>query len=189
MSWEIGMTTIKVRNFDRTITTFPTQALISGSFKNWRGMKETGGRRIKRALLIDFSSVRFCDADLIKRLSDISLLKEYLAMKQEEIAAENSAKSSNSDNAVNGRRLTNVGVLRAYLQAYLKAHPKIRNDLTLLVRQLSPLAEGLPIEIYAFTDTTDWVTYEAIQADIFDHILATVNEFDLRIAQVHQPGL
>ncbi len=188
---EIGMTTVKVRNFDRTITTFPTQALISGSFKNWRGMKETGGRRIKRAILIDFASVKFCDADMIQRLSGIVLLADHLAMKQAEIAtnnaAGNAAGDSGNDNLVNGRRLTNVGVLRAYLEAYLRAHPKVRNDLTLLVRQLSPIAEGLPIEVYAFTDTTDWTAYEAIQADIFDHILAAVNEFDLRIAQAH-PG-
>ena len=184
---EIGMTTIKVRNFDRTITTFPTQALISGSFKNWRGMKETGGRRIKRAILLDFSSVKFCDTDMIQRLSGIILLGDYLRMKQEDIVADSDAKKAGADHAVSGSRLTNAGVLRAYLEAYLRDHARIRKDLTLLVRQLSPIAEGLPIEIYAFTDTTDWIEYESIQADILDHILASVNEFELRIAQAH-PG-
>ncbi|MEL6370153.1 MAG: mechanosensitive ion channel domain-containing protein [Pseudomonadota bacterium] len=184
---EIGMTTVKVRNFDRTITTFPTHALISGSFKNWRGMTETGGRRIKRAILIDFSSVKFCDAQMLERLSQINLITDYLMNKQEEIVAHNRQQSSPEKSVINGRRLTNIGVLRVYLEAYLRAHPDVRTDLMLLVRQLAPRPEGLPIEVYAFANTTDWKRYEAVQADIFDHIIAAVNEFDLKLVHV-PPG-
>ncbi len=181
---EIGITTVKVRNFDRTITFVPTYSLVSGSFKNWRGMNETGGRRIKRSVLIDVSTVKFCDAGMLERLSQITLLAGYLKEKQKEIAAHNDSLKINHQCLINGRRLTNIGVFRAYLEAYLRNHPNIRTDLTFLVRQLQPEAEGLPLEIYAFTDMTEWRAYERVQAEIFDHILAGIHEFELSIAQV-----
>ncbi|WP_306250811.1 mechanosensitive ion channel family protein [Parvularcula sp. IMCC14364] len=180
---EIALTTVKIRNFDKTITTVPTQALISESFKNWRGMTETGGRRIKRSLNIDVSTIRFCDEEMLRRFSKIQFLAEYITDKQAELDAYNSQKGADPETLVNGRRLTNVGTFRAYVEAYLDNHPKISNSLTFLVRQLQPTENGLPIEIYVFSLDTNWINYEKIQADIFDHILAAAPEFDLRIFQ------
>jgi miniconductance mechanosensitive channel len=178
---DIALTTVKVQNWDNTITTIPAYALISDSFKNWRGMTESGGRRIRRSLQIDTNSIRFIDAELFERLSKAELLGDYLPERQQEIEQENAKKNSDLSVLVNGRRLTNIGTFRQYLVNYLKNHPNIHQNMTLMVRQLQSTAEGLPIEIYAFTNTTSWVAYENIQSDIFDHIFATLPEFDLRI--------
>lgn len=181
---DIGLTTVKVRNWDNTVTMIPTSALISDSFKNWRSMSESGGRRIKRSFHIDISSVHFLSEIEIKRLDANPLLRRYLEDKTQEINAFNSQAEVNLGSVLNGRRLTNIGTLRAYLDAYLRAHPKIHKHMTLMVRQLAPVPEGLPLEIYAFTNTTAWAEYEAIQSDIFDHIFAVIDEFDLRIHQI-----
>jgi miniconductance mechanosensitive channel len=180
---DINLTTVKIRNWDKTITTVPTYALISDSFKNWRGMSESGGRRIKRAINIDTTSVHFLTDDDINRLRKAQLLSQYIENKLTEIAAYNTEKNVDPSSATNGRRLTNLGTLRAYLEAYLKASPNIHQEMTCMVRQLHPGAEGIPLEIYAFTNTTAWVAYENIQADIFDHIFAVLPEFGLRIYQ------
>ncbi len=180
---EIALTTVKLRNFDKTITTIPTQSLINDSFKNWRGMQETGGRRIKRSVFIDMSSIKFCDVGMLKRFSKIQFIADYIAEKEKELAAFNAEAGADTTTLVNGRRMTNVGTFRAYTEAYLRKHPKISKDLTLLVRQLQPTDHGLPIEIYVFTNVTNWLEYEAIMADIFDHILAAAPEFELGIYQ------
>jgi miniconductance mechanosensitive channel len=180
---DINLTTVKVQNWDKTITTIPTYALISDSFKNWRGMSESGGRRIKRAIYIDMTSVHFLADDDINRLRKAQLLSQYIENKLAEIAAYNAEHNVDPSSAANGRRLTNLGTLRAYLEAYLKTNPKIHQAMTCMVRQLHPGAEGIPLEIYAFTNTTAWVAYENIQADIFDHIFAVLPEFGLRIYQ------
>lgn len=180
---EIALTTVKIRNFDKTITTIPTQSLINDSFKNWRGIQDFGGRRIKRSVFIDVSSIKFCDAEMIKRFSKIQFIKDYIAEMDKELAAFNAKAGVDSTNLVNGRRMTNVGTFRAYTEAYLREHPSISKELTLLVRQLQPTEHGLPIEIYVFTNVIDWLPYEAIMADIFDHILAAAREFDLSIYQ------
>lgn len=180
---DVSLTTVKVQNWDKTITTIPTYDLISGSFKNWRGMQEAGGRRIKRALNIDLQSIRFADEDLIERWSKFDLLKEYLKKKHEEIDQANKEKGTDLTILGNGRRITNLGTFRAYCFAYLKAHPQIHQDMTFLVRQLAPTEHGLPLEIYVFSKDTRWAVYEAIQADIFDHLTAVIEQFDLRIYQ------
>jgi miniconductance mechanosensitive channel len=180
---EIALTTVKVRNFDNTITTVPTQSLINDSFKNWRGMQESPGRRIKRAIFIDVNSIRFCDDQSLQRYSKIDYIKEYLETKKSEVKAHNDASGTHVDSSVNGRRLTNIGTFRAYVLAYLKHHPNINQDLTILARQLAPTDGGLPIEVYAFSSDKNWANYETIQADIFDHLFAVVNEFDLRVFQ------
>ncbi|QZD90632.1 mechanosensitive ion channel family protein [Qipengyuania aurantiaca] len=181
---DIALHTVKVQNFDKTITTIPTHRLIADSYRNWRGMSESGGRRIKRSLVIDQNSVRFLGEEEIAGLRRFKLLDEYLARKAEEIAEWNRHELSSDCDNINARRITNIGTLRAYVIAYLKSHPRIAGEgFTLLVRQLPPGPEGLPIEIYCFTDTVDWGEYEAIQADIFDHMLAILPEFGLRIFQ------
>jgi len=182
---EIGLHTVKVRNFDKTIVTIPTHKLIAESFKNWRGMQDAGGRRIKRSLLIDQTSVRFCDDGMMARLHRIRLLKPYLNSKQIEINSANAGLADSGDNqlSVNRRSLTNFGSFRAYVKAYLDKNAKVRADLTVMVRQLPPTSEGLPLEIYSFSNDTDWVAYEGIQADIFDHLLASLSDFDLRVFQ------
>ena len=177
---DIALTTVKVRNWDKTITTIPTYALISDSFKNWRGMAEAGGRRIKRSILIEISSIRFVDEALFQHLEKVDLLDGYLEDKVEAIEQANHAKQLDMSVRINGRRLTNVGTFRGYLVSYLKAHPGIHQGMTLMVRQLAPASEGLPIEIYAFTNTTSWNEYEGIQSDIFDHVFSVLPEFDLR---------
>ena len=180
---EIGLTTVKVKNFDNTITTVPTQSLINDSFKNWRGMQESNGRRIKRAIHIDINSIKFCDQDDINRYSKIDHIKEYLAEKQSELDSYNKDSGNHHESLANGRRLTNIGTFRAYILAYLKHHPLINQNLTILARQLSPSDGGLPIEIYAFSSDKNWANYEDLQADIFDHLFAVVTEFDLRVFQ------
>lgn len=180
---DIGLTTVKVRNWDNTVTTIPTYALISDSFKNWRSMSESGGRRIKRSINIDTTSVHFLSEQEEQRLNRNPLLQHYLNNKTEELQQYNQQAQVDLSSPLNGRRLTNLGTLRAYLEAYLRAHPHIHQHMTLMVRQLAPTPEGLPLEIYAFTNTTVWAQYESIQSDIFDHIYAVIEEFDLRIHQ------
>ncbi|MCC4265836.1 mechanosensitive ion channel family protein [Oceanimonas baumannii] len=180
---DIGLTTVKVQNWDHTITTIPTYALISDSFKNWRGMSESGGRRIKRSIRLDADSVRFLHEDDIHRLQKSRLLDGYLNEKIQEINRYNRETPADMSSLVNGRRLTNLGTFRAYLAALLRQHPHIHQRMTLMVRQLEASSEGIPIEIYAFTNTTRWVEYEGIQSDIFDHIFAVLPEFDLRVHQ------
>ncbi|MCX7544134.1 mechanosensitive ion channel family protein [Marinicella gelatinilytica] len=183
---EIGLTTVKVQNWDKTITTIPTYALISDSFKNWQGMTQSGGRRIMRSIYIDVTSVKFMDDELMERLSQASLLAPYLEEKNQEIKAYNSEHDFNMELKINGRRLTNLGTLRAYLVNMLKNHPGIHQEMTLMVRQQAAENQGIPLQIYAFTNTTVWAEYEAIQSDIFDHIYAVMDAFDLRIHQ--SPG-
>lgn len=178
---DISLTTVKVRNWDKTITTIPTYALISDSFKNWRGMSETGGRRIKRKIYLELSSVRFLSNDDIQQLQKIKLLAPYLHSKAKEIQHYNNELTGEGAAQVNCRRLTNIGTLRAYMVAYLKNHPHIHQQLTLMVRQLEAGPDGLPMEVYAFTNTTAWGEYENIQADIFDHFLAILPEFWVRV--------
>ncbi len=180
---DIALHSVKIQNWDKTISTIPTHKLIDGSFKNWSGMQKSGGRRIKRAIHIDISSIKFCDKNMLRKFSEMQLITDYIKTKKEEISKFN--KENNFDNklASNGRKLTNIGTLRAYISAYLKNHPKIKNEMTFLIRQLSSGPTGLPIEIYVFANDTVWANYEAIQSDIFDHILAIVPEFDLRVFQ------
>lgn len=181
---DIALHTVKVQNFDKTITTIPTYRLIADSYRNWRGMSESGGRRIKRSLMVDQNSVRFLSDDETANLKRFRLLDAYLARKQSEIAEWNENELSGDHDRINARRITNLGTLRAYVIAYLKSHPRIAKEgFTMLVRQLPPSPQGLPIEIYCFANTIDWIEYESIQADIFDHMLAILPEFGLRIFQ------
>jgi miniconductance mechanosensitive channel len=180
---DVTIHTVKVRNWDKTITTIPTYSLVSDAFKNWRGMSESGGRRIKRALHIDMRSIKFCTDEMLERFQNFDLLRNYIVEKQEEIAGYNQEHSTNTAQLINGRRQTNIGVFRAYIIAYLKNHPKIHQGMTFLVRHLEPTQYGLPIQIYVFSNDQVWANYEAIQADVFDHLLAAAPEFDLRIFQ------
>jgi len=180
---DVALHTVKVQNWDKTITTVPTHALISGSFKNWRGMSLSGGRRIKRSLFIDVASIRFLKPEEVQSFEGFALLGDYMRRKREEIEGYNAEDGRNPEISADIRRLTNLGTLRAYIASYLRNHPKIHGGMTLLVRQLAPGPRGLPIEMYCFTNTTDWNEYESIQSDIFDHILAIVPEFGLRVFQ------
>ncbi|TWX58460.1 mechanosensitive ion channel family protein [Colwellia hornerae] len=183
---DIGLNTVKVKNFDNTVTTVPTYALINGSFKNWRGMLNSGGRRIKRSIIIDINSILFYQNEQIEKLKEISLLKDYLQQKSDDIAI--SLKTANlSGNNVNSRQLTNVGTFRAYITAYLSTHDKIHHEMTCMVRQLAATESGLPLEIYCFSNDQNWKNYEAIQADIFDHLFAMAPIFSLRVFQ-HPTG-
>lgn len=180
---DVALHVVKIQNWDKTITTIPTKAFIEQAFKNWRGMTESGGRRIKRSVAIDASSVRFLDDDMFARLSKIQFLEEYLDERKKLVDEFNAEHEVDTSNPVNGRRLTNLGTFRAYVTKYLEQNPNLRDDMTFLVRQLAPSAEGVPIEIYVFTSDIRWAYYEGIQADIFDHLLAVLPEFDLRIFQ------
>ncbi|MGB0371370.1 MAG: mechanosensitive ion channel family protein [Opitutales bacterium] len=181
---DVSLTTVKVRNWDKTITTIPTHALIAESFKNWRGMKETGGRRIKRNIHIDMATVRFLDQAAIEKFLKFAPLSEHLSKKIPELREHNERlKLDDTSPKANGRSLTNIGLFRAYCEAWLRAKPEIHPDLTFLVRQLQPTEHGLPIEIYVFTKTTVWAEYEGIQADIFDHLLSVLPEFGLSVYQ------
>ncbi len=177
---DIGLNVVKVRNFDKTITTIPTYALVSDSFKNYRGMRESGGRRIKRAIKIDIHSIKFLSEDDIQRLEKANLLAPYLKEKVNEIKRYNESNKFDLSVSINGRRLTNIGTLRAYILTYLKNHPNINKDMTIMVRQLAPDEYGIPLEIYCFTSTTVWADYENIQSDIFDHIYSILQEFDIK---------
>jgi miniconductance mechanosensitive channel len=180
---DVQLHTVKVQNWDKTITTIPTHRLITDSFKNWRGMSQTGARRIKRSIFIDVSSIRFQTQDEVDHFTRFALLKDYIENKEQELADYNEGLATEVDAQVNRRRLTNVGTFRAYSYNYLKNHPKIHKAMTLIVRHLGPGPEGLPLEIYCFTNTTEWAVYEDIQSDIFDHLLAIVPEFGLRLYQ------
>lgn len=180
---DISVTTVKVQNWDKTISMIPTYALIADSFKNWRGMSESGGRRIKRAIHIDMNSVGFCTPQMLERFGRIALLRDYVQQRRVEIEAYNREHQLDTAEVVNGRRMTNLGTFRAYVAAYLRSHPKLRHDMTFLVRQLAPGPTGIPIEMYVFSAEQAWANYEAIQADIFDHLLAVIPEFGLNVFQ------
>jgi miniconductance mechanosensitive channel len=181
---DVALHTVKIQNWDKTITTVPTHKLIAESFKNWRGMSASGGRRIKRSVHVDKNSIRFLSDEEVERFKGFALLKDYIAGKEQELADYNARLDDETDTGVNQRRLTNVGTFRAYIRNYLLNHPKIHHQgMTLLVRQLPPGPKGLPIEVYGFTTTTAWAEYEDIQADIFDHLLAVAPEFGLRLYQ------
>ena len=188
---DIALHTVKVQNWDKTITTIPTWRLMSESYRNWRGMSESGGRRIKRTLRIDVNSVRFLDAEQMAYFSNFSLLQDYMQAKRTAVeqtnAAARAALGERVELTANQRHLTNIGTFRAYVLAYLQAHPDIHQDMTLMVRTLEPTAEGVPLEVYCFTATTKWAVYEGIQGDIFDHLLAVLPEFGLRLYQ-HPSG-
>ncbi|MDB5990949.1 MAG: mechanosensitive ion channel protein MscS [Herbaspirillum sp.] len=180
---DIALHTVKIQNWDLTITTIPTKRLISDTFKNWRGMQEQGARRIKRALLVDQNSIEFIDEAERLRLRHFNLLDDYLGRKQGELDAWNSQLAERGAPMLNARKISNIGTFRSYVGYYLRSHPSLRQDMTLIVRQLQPTPEGLPLEIVCFTNATGWADYEAIQADIFDHLLAIIPEFGLRLFQ------
>ena len=180
---DIALHSVKVQNWDKTICVLPTNQLINSSFKNWRGMSESGGRRIKRSIKINMKSIKFCSNSMIEKFKTIYLLKDYIEEKLTEINDHNNDKKLDETDIVNRRSLTNVGTFRAYIKFYLKNNAKIHNDMTFLVRQLAPQSDGLPIEIYVFSNDTNWVNYEAIQSDIFDHLLAILPEFELEVFQ------
>lgn len=180
---EVGLTTVKVQNWDKTISTIPTYALVTNSMKNWRGMTESGGRRIKRSIYIDIHSIRFCDQQMLEEFQKIRFIKSYIETKKQELADFNHQQQIDTQDLLNSRRLTNIGTMRAYIQAYLKNHPKINQEMTLMVRQLAPTELGLPLEIYCFSADKNWVAFEAIQSDLFDHFLAILPVFKLRAYQ------
>ena len=180
---DVSLNTVKIRNFDKTVTTIPTASLITNGVQNWRGMEETKGRRIKRAINIDIKTIKFCDEVLLKRLSKITNLTKYIKDVTKEISSYNSKTSSLGDR-LNGRALTNIGLFRKYIYNYLQENEYIRDDLTFLIRQLQPGQNGIPIEIYVFTNDTNWINYENIQSDIFDHLLAALPEFELAAFQI-----
>lgn len=184
---DIALHTVKVQNWDKTISTVPTKRFISDSLKNWRGMQESGGRRIKRSLYLDQQSVHFLNEEERQRLGRFSLLEDYLAEKRQEIEAWNAQLAERGQEPVNTRRETNIGIFRAYFERYVRAHPGINTDMILIVRQLAPTADGLPMEFYGFTKAVTWVPHEAVQSDIFDHLLAILPEFGLRVFQ-HPSG-
>jgi len=180
---DIKLQTVTIQNFDKTIVSVPIYSLVSSSFKNWRGMSDSDGRRIKRSLSIDMNSIKFCSPEMIERFRKIDILGEYIAAKQQEIDEDNINKKANTSELINGRRMTNLGVFRAYIEAYLRIHPKINNNMTFLVRQLQPTDKGISLEIYVFSSDQNWVGYESIQADIFDHLLSSISFFDLAVYQ------
>ena len=184
---DIALHSIKIQNWDKTISIIPTNKLLDSSFKNWRGMSESGGRRIKRSINIDMNSIKFCNGDMTERFRKFKVIGKYINQKLSEIEKFNSENNVVEDGLINGRSLTNIGTFRAYIEGYLRNHSKIHDEMTFLVRQLSPSSSGLPIEIYVFANDTDWINYESIQSDIFDHLLAVVPEFDLKVFQ-HPSG-
>ena len=183
---EVNLSTVKVQNFDNTITTIPTYKLVSDSFINWRGMEESKGRRIKRSLLIKPSSVRFLENEEIDELKKVKLIKDYLNKKSSEIELYNQKENADKSMLLNGRNMTNLGVFRTYIEEYLKAHPMTNDDLTMMCRQLEPTSQGIPIQIYAFSKDKEWTKYEAITSDIFDHLLSSVKYFKLECFELNQ---
>jgi len=181
---DVSLNVIKIQNWDKTISVIPTHKLIDGSFKNWRGMQIAGGRRIKRAIYIDLSSVKFCSEEMLEKYQSFQLISDYIKKKKEEVREYNKDQKVDLKELVNGRRLTNLGTFREYVKSYLKQRSDVHQELTFLVRHLDPGANGLPIEVYVFANTIQWGKYEDIQADIFDHIFAVVPQFDLRIFQL-----
>ena len=180
---EVSLNTVKVRNFDKTITTIPPYLLVSDSFQNWRGMQESGGRRIKRSINIDMNSVRFCTPEMLAKYRKIQLLANYVEQTEQVIKEYNEEHHIDNSILVNGRRQTNLGVFRAYLNCYLKSHPVVNHNMTCMVRQLQPTDHGIPLELYFFSATTSWIPYEDLQSDVFDHLLAIISEFDLHVFQ------
>ena len=180
---EINLTTVKVQNFDNTITTIPTSSMVTNQFTNWRGMTEGGGRRIMRSITIDTSSVKFCTPEMIERFKSVERISKFIELKEEEIAEYNKANNIDTSNIINGRQQTNLGIFRAYILAYINANPKLNHNLTMMVRQLQPNEFGIPLQVYAFSLDKEWVKYEEIQSDIFDHIIAAAPLFDLKIFQ------
>lgn len=180
---EVTLNTVKVRNWDNTIVTIPPYLLVSDSFQNWRGMRESGGRRVKRSINIDMTSVKFCTPEMLAKYRKIRLLKDYVEHTEQVIADYNEKNHIDNSILVNGRRQTNLGVFRAYLTAYLKSLPDVNQELTCMVRQLQPTDHGIPMELYFFCSLKDWVPYEGVQADVFDHVLAIIPEFDLQVFQ------
>lgn len=182
---EINLTTVKVQNWDNTITTIPTYSLVSSPFTNWRGMSESGGRRIARTINIDVHTIRYCTPEMLEKYKHYSLIQDYLAHKEEDIKEYNKANHIDTSEIMNGRQQTNLGIFRAYIQAYLANNPKLNHNLTMMVRQMQPTEFGVPLQIYTFSNDKRWVNYEAIQSDIFDHIIAAAPMFDLAIYQKH----
>ena len=180
---EVTLNTVKVRNWDNTITTIPPYALVSDSFQNWRGMQESGGRRIKRSIRIDMNSVKFCTPEMLAKYRKIRLLKDYIEETEKVVEEYNTGHGIDNSVLVNGRRQTNLGVFRAYLTNYLRSLPAVNQDLTCMVRQLQPTEQGIPLELYFFSSIKAWIPYEGVQADVFDHVLAIIPEFDLHVFQ------
>ena len=181
--FDVGLTTVKVKNWDNTISTIPTYSLISDPFINWRGMTESGGRRIARSIIIDLDTIKFCTPEMLEKYKQFQLVANYIDKKEAEIAEYNKKNNIDTSTLVNGRRQTNIGIFRAYLTEYLKQNPNLNHNLTILVRQKDPTEFGVPLQIYCYCSKTDWVSYEAVQNDIFDHIYAVVNQFDLKVFQ------
>ena len=180
---DVGLTTVKVKNWDNTIATIPTYTLISDPFINWRGMTESGGRRISRSIIIDLDTIKFCTPEMLEKYKQFQLVSKYIDKKEAEIAEYNKKNNIDTSSLVNGRRQTNIGIFRAYLTEYIKQNPNLNHNLTMLVRQKDPTEFGVPLQVYCFSAKTDWLSYEAIQNDIFDHIYAVINQFDLKIYQ------
>jgi len=180
---DISLNTVKVQNWDNTISTIPTYALVADAVKNWRGMDESEGRRIKRSITLDMHTVRFCTDAMLNRFEKYALLADELKNRRSEIKEHNEHLNVNTDSLINGRRITNLGAFRSYLVQYLRNHPMIHKDMTFLVRQLAPTDRGIPLEIYVFSRDKTWANYENIQADIFDHVIAAAPEFDLAVFQ------
>lgn len=181
---EITLTTVKIKNGDLTITTVPTYALVTDSFQNFRGMTESDGRRIKRSILINMNTIRFCTPEMLAKLSQIQLISEYISKKESEYKAYNAQENINDTISINGRKQTNLSVFRAYVKAYLRNNPNLNQNMDIVVRQLQPTENGMPIEIYAFSKIKEWAEYEAIQSDLFEHILAVIPEFGLQVFQI-----
>ena len=182
---EINLTTVKVQNWDNTITTIPTYSLVSSPFTNWRGMSESGGRRIARTINIDVNTIRYCTPEMIEKYKHYSLIKDYLTKKEEDILEYNKANRIDTSEIMNGRQQTNLGIFRAYIKAYIDHNPKLNHNLTMMVRQMQPTEFGMPLQIYAFSSDKQWIHYEDIQSDIFDHVISAAAMFDLKIYQKH----
>ena len=182
---EINLTTVKVQNWDNTITTIPTYALVSSPFTNWRGMSESGGRRIARTINIDVNTIRYCTPEMLEKYKHYTLIKDYIIHRQEDIVEYNKANHIDTSEIMNGRQQTNLGVFRAYIKAYINNNPKLNHNLTMMVRQMQPTEFGVPLQIYAFSSDKKWINYEEIQSDIFDHIISAAPMFDLKIYQKH----
>ena len=180
---EINLTTVKVQNWDNTITTIPTYTMVSSPFTNWRGMSESGGRRIARSINIDVNTIHYCTPEMLEKYQHYALVKDYIIKRQEDIAEYNKANHIDTSEIMNGRQQTNLGIFRAYIKAYLNNNPKLNHNLTMMVRQLQPTEFGVPLQIYAFSNDKQWINYEDIQSDIFDHIIAAAAMFDLKIYQ------
>ena len=180
---EINLTTVKVKNWDNTTTTIPTYTLVSSPFTNWRGMSESGGRRIARTINIDVNTIRYCTPEMIEKYKHYSLVKDYITQKEQDILEYNKANNIDTSEIMNGRQQTNLGIFRAYIKAYLNNNPKLNHNLTMMVRQMQPTEFGVPLQIYAFSSDKKWTNYEEIQSDIFDHVISAAAMFDLKIYQ------